>query len=77
MLSARSGRSMTSFPKARSAASDPSSCGMNLRARPFLAERFCLARPTLPTISFCGLGGVVRARRSASVARRSVSSSLY
>jgi hypothetical protein len=39
--------------------------------------RLAFARPTLPTISFCGLGGLVSERRSASVARRSVSSSLY
>jgi len=35
------------------------------------------ARPTLPTISLCGVCGILSDRRSASVARRAASSSLY
>jgi hypothetical protein len=41
------------------------------------ADRLRRGFPLLPAISFCGLGGVLSARRIASSRRRAVSSSLY
>jgi hypothetical protein len=45
--------------------------------RDFAGGRFFRVRPLLPTISLCGLGGVLSARRIASSRRRAISSGVY